>query len=264
MKQEIRYVVVLTLISVVAAALLAIVNQVTADPIEQARRTKTLNALQKVLPPFDNEPDQEMIEVTYPAGKDGKLVGVAEIYPARKDGKLVGVAVKVTDPGGYAGDVTFMVGLKGDPNAPIVNGYDLLAHKETPGLGTKLADEPKKPNAKTFKTQFDGLAFPADGLKVVKDGGTIDAITGATISSRTATNSVNKAVELYKEKAAELASGAAADPAAAPAADPAAEPAPAEEPTAAPAADPAAGSDDGDDKVNEGESPEGEQEVDNV
>jgi electron transport complex protein RnfG len=253
MKQEIRYVVVLTLISVVAAALLAIVNQVTADPIAQARRAKTLNALQKVLPPFDNEPDQEMIQV------EG-----SEIYPARKDGKLVGVAVKVTDPKGYAGDVTFMVGLKGDPNAPIVNGYDLLAHKETPGLGTKLADEQKKPNAKTFKTQFNGLAFPADGLKVVKDGGTIDAITGATISSRTATNSVNKAVELYKEKAAELASGAAADPAAAPAADPAAEPAPAEEPTAVPAADPAAGSDDGDDKVNEGESPEGEQEVDNV
>lgn len=249
MKQEIRYVVVLTLISVVAAALLAIVNQVTADPIAQARRAKTLNALQKVLPPFDNEPDQEMIQV------EG-----SEIYPARKDGKLVGVAVKVTDPKGYAGDVTFMVGLKGDPNAPIVNGYDLLAHKETPGLGTKLADEP-------FIGQFNELTFPADGLKVVKDGGTIDAITGATISSRTATNSVNKAVELYKEKAAELASGAAADPAAepaAPAADPAAEPAPAEEPTAVPAADPAAGSDDGDDKVNEGESPEGEQEVDNV
>ncbi len=246
MKQEIRYVVVLTLISVVAAALLAIVNQVTADPIAQARRAKTLNALQKVLPPFDNEPDQEMIQV------EG-----SEIYPARKDGKLVGVAVKVTDPKGYAGDVTFMVGLKGDPNAPIVNGYDLLAHKETPGLGTKLADEP-------FIGQFNELTFPADGLKVVKDGGTIDAITGATISSRTATNSVNKAVELYKEKAAELVSGAAADPAAAPAADPAAEPAPAEEPTAVPAADPAAGSDDGDDKVNEGESPEGEQEVDNV
>ncbi len=239
MKQEIRYVVVLTLISVVAAALLAIVNQVTADPIAQARRAKTLNALQKVLPPFDNEPDQEMIQVIYPVGKDGKLVRVAEIYPARKDGKLVGVAVKVTDPGGYAGDVTFMVGLKGDPNAPIVNGYDLLAHKETPGLGTKLADEP-------FIGQFNELTFPADGLKVVKDGGTIDAITGATISSRTATNAVNKAVELYKEKAAELATGTAADPA------------------AAPAADPAAGSDDGDDKVNEGESPEGEQEVDNV
>ena len=119
MKQEIRYVVVLTLISVVAAALLAIVNQVTADPIAQARRAKTLNALQKVLPPFDNEPDQEMIQV------EG-----SEIYPARKDGKLVGVAVKVTDPKGYAGDVTFMVGLKGDPNAPIVNGYDLLAHRK--------------------------------------------------------------------------------------------------------------------------------------
>lgn len=180
MKQEIRYVVVLTLISVVAAALLAVVNQVTAEPIAQARRQKVLNALEKVLPKFDNEPDQEVIEV------DG-----SKIYPAKQGGQLVGVAIQVTDPKGYAGDVTFMVGLKGDPASPTVVDYDLLSHKETPGLGTKLADD-------AFRGQFRDLAFTGE-LQVVNDGGTIDAITGATISSRCATNSVNKAVLLYRD-----------------------------------------------------------------
>ena len=91
MKQEIRYVVVLTLISVVAAALLAIVNQVTADPIEQARRAKTLNALQKVLPPFDNEPDQEMIEVITQPERTVSWLGWRDL-PSQK-GRQVGCSV---------------------------------------------------------------------------------------------------------------------------------------------------------------------------
>lgn len=220
MKEEVRYVVVLTLITVVSAAVLAAVSQVTAGPIAEARRAKTLNALKQVLPPFDNAPDQEMSVVsdvdpaTLPAAKRDRL---PQVYPARKGGELVGVAVRVTDPNGYAGDVTYMVGLKGDPVTPTVIGYDVLSHKETPGLGTKLKDAP-------FKGQFEGLAYPAAGdLKVKKDGGTIDAITGATISSRTATAAVNTAVGLYRERAADLRKAPAApeDPAAAPEAAPA-------------------------------------------
>lgn len=201
MKQEVRYVVVLTLIAAGAAAALAAVNQVTAGPIAEARRAKTLNALKQVLPEFDNAPDQEMA-IAFD-GDPSTLTGaqrdrLSQVYPARKGGELVGVAVRVTDPNGYAGDVTYMVGLKGDPSAPTVTGYDVLSHKETPGLGTKLKDAP-------FKGQFEGLAYPAAGdLKVKKDGGTIDAITGATISSRTATAAVNTAVGLYRERAADL------------------------------------------------------------
>lgn len=202
MKQEVRYVVVLTLIAAGAAALLAVVNQVTAGPIAEARRNKTLKALRQVLPEFDNEPDLEMRLVsdvdpeTLPAAQRDRL---PQLYPARKDGELVGVAVRVTDPSGYGGDVTYMVGLKDDAAAPTVFGYDILSHKETPGLGTKLKEPP-------FQGQFKGLAYPAAGdLKVRKDGGTIDAITGATISSRTATQAVNQAVALYRAQMADLA-----------------------------------------------------------
>jgi electron transport complex protein RnfG len=215
MKEEVRYVVVLTLITVASAAVLAAVSQVTAGPIAEARRAKTLNALKLVLPEFDNAPDQEMAVVsdvdpgTLPASKRDRL---PQVYPARKSGELVGIAVRVTDPNGYAGDVTFMVGLKGDPAAPTVTGYDVLSHKETPGLGTKLKDAP-------FRGQFEGLAYPAAGdLKVKKDGGTIDAITGATISSRTAAAAVNTAVRLYRERAADLRKAPAAAPEPAPAA----------------------------------------------
>lgn len=242
MKQEVRYVVVLTLIAAGAAALLAVVNQVTADPIAQARRNKTLNALKQVLPEFDNAPDQEMRVVsdvdpqTMPASQRDRL---PVLFPARMGGELVGVAVRVTDPSGYSGDVVYMVGLKGDPAAPTVVAYDVLSHKETPGLGTKL----KEP---AFQGQFQDLAYPASGdLKVRKDGGTIDAITGATISSRTATQAVNRAVALFRERAAELAAAPEAAPEAVPEA-PEAAPAPEvpeaapepEDPAAAPAAVP--------------------------
>jgi electron transport complex protein RnfG len=209
MKQEVRYVVVLTLIAAGAAALLAVVNQVTAGPIAEARRNKTLKALRQVLPAFDNEPDLEMRLVsdvdpqTLPASQRDRL---PQLYPARKAGELVGAAVRVTDPTGYGGDVTYMVGLQGDAAAPTVIAYDVLSHKETPGLGTKL-------EGSSFQEQFRELAYPADGdLKVRKDGGTIDAITGATISSRTATQAVNQAVSLYRAQVADLSAAPAGSP----------------------------------------------------
>ncbi len=202
MKPEVRYVVVLTLITVISAALLAVVNQLTIEPIAEARRNKTLKALKQVLPEFDNAPDRELRVVsdvdpeTLTAAQRDRL---PQLYPARMAGKLVGVAVRVVDPDGYGGDVTYMVGLKGDPATPTVIGYDVLSHKETPGLGTKLKDPP-------FRAQFKDLAYPAAGnLEVRKDGGKIDAITGATISSRTATRAVNRAVAVYREEVAGLA-----------------------------------------------------------
>lgn len=190
MKDFLRYVAVLVIICSVSAAVLATVYEVTKEPIAASRRQQTLDAIQTVLPTFDRVVDAE--EVRQALGDGAAL---PEIYPAFSGGVLIGAAIKVTDPGGYGGDVTYMVGVTADER---ISAIRLLAHKETPGLGTKLAEEP-------FAGQFRGLELPPGGLHVDKDGGPIQSITGATISSRTATNAAARAVEIYRAQAGALA-----------------------------------------------------------
>ena len=67
----------------------------------------------------------------------------------------------------------------------------MLEHKETPGLGSKIADN--------FKEQFDGKNPAAFSLKVRKDGGDVDAITAATISSRAVCDALSRAFQAYEE-----------------------------------------------------------------
>lgn len=189
MKDFLRYVAVLFVICSVAAAVLATVYEVTKEPIAASRRQQTLDAIQTVLPAFEKVVDAE--EVRQFLGDPG----LPEIYPAYTGGELIGAAIKVTDPDGYGGDVTYMIGVTTDER---INAIQLLAHKETPGLGTKLAEEP-------FAGQFRGLEVPEGGLQVDKDGGTIQSITGATISSRTATDSATRAVEIFRAHAVALA-----------------------------------------------------------
>lgn len=197
MKAEIRWIVVLTSICAVSAGLLGWVNSLTTAPIAAARAQTTLDAVQTVLPAFDRLAGPESVRTA---------LGEADappMYAAFQEGKLVGVALEVSDAGGFGGEVSYMVGLLPDGK---VHALRVLGHKETPGLGSKLADE-------KFSSQFKGLVVPAEGLKVTKDGGTIQAITGATISSRTATRSVNQAMETLRKYLQRLPSaGAQAQP----------------------------------------------------
>lgn len=194
MRTALRYVFVLTLICSLAAAVLAYVFQITAGPIAASRQKVTLAAVQTVLPEFDRLADAAACKAQV-AEADAP-----EMYAAFQGDKLIGAAIKVTDPDGFGGDVAFMVGVTADGK---VHAIRLLSHKETPGLGTKLAEE-------LFSKQFHGLEVPAGGLKVKKDGGTVQAITGATISSRTAARSATRAVEAFRKYSARLASAAAA------------------------------------------------------
>jgi len=220
MKQGVRYFIVLLVICSAAAALLATVYVVTKEPIARSRVEKTMTAVQTVLPPSDNvvvDPEKvkllvEARSVLPPADQvviEGQEVcemlgpdapkPLPDIYPAFKDKKLVGAAIKVTDPNGYGGNVELMVGITVDGR---VYAVSILQHKETPGLGSKIGDS-------AFSDQFKELEVPSGGLKVRKDGGTIQAITGATISSRAVTHGVNEAVRLFRELAPRLTSATA-------------------------------------------------------
>lgn len=166
----------LTLISLGAAACLGFVYQMTKEPIEVANLNKKINAIKQVVPEFDNNPDAEMYRL--PTGDGDSL----DVYPAKKGGETVGYAVTTYTNTGFSGNITLMAGFKQDGS---INDIAVLNHKETPGLGTKMA-EPE------FKDQFKGKN-PADfPLKVVKDGGQVDAITAATISSRAFCDAVQR------------------------------------------------------------------------
>lgn len=167
----------LTLISLISSACLGFVYEFTKEPIALSNLNKKLNAIKLVVPEFDNNPNEEMFKL--PTGEGDSL----EIYPARKDEKIVGYAVNTFTSKGFSGNISLIAGFK--PDGTIFN-ITVLEQKETPGLGTKMT-EPE------FKDQFNDKN-PADfELKVKKDGGPVDAITAATISSRAFCDAVAKA-----------------------------------------------------------------------
>ena len=168
-------VIVLTVITIIAAACLGAMNNATAEPIAASKKAKQEAAIKAVLPEFasveeDNVNDQKIFRA----------------YNA--NGEIVGIAIETAELG-FGGDVTTMVGF--DANGVLVE-YSLLQHAETPGLGSKLVD--------WFKVKSDIRGAGADKmpLRVSKDGGEFDAITAATISSRAFLNSINKAYETYQ------------------------------------------------------------------
>lgn len=172
----------LLVISFFASAALAGVYLVTLKPIQAAKAAKINEAIQKVVPSFDNDPSGEM----YKIAADGDTL---RLYPARKDGKLVGTAIETFTDKGFSGRFTLMVGLLPDG---AIKSVEVLAHKETPGLGDKM--DKKKSN---FSIQFEGKNPKTFKMMVKKDGGDVDAITASTITSRAFTDAVNRAYNAY-------------------------------------------------------------------
>jgi electron transport complex protein RnfG len=167
----------LTLISLGASACLGYVYQVTKMPIELSILNKKLTAIKQVVPDFNNDPNKDMFKL--PTGDGDSL----EVYPAKKDSVIIGYAVNTYTKNGFSGNISLMAGFKVD--GTIVN-ITVLDHKETPGLGTKMT-EPE------FKDQFNDKNPAQYSLKVKKDGGPVDAITAATISSRAFCDAVQRA-----------------------------------------------------------------------
>ena len=171
MKKIIGLVVSLTVISGVCAAVLAYVDSITKGPIAEMKVKQEQAAVKAVLPA-----GAEKVEASgdFFVGKDAA-------------GKVVGYAAKGSDAGGYGGDIVLMVGFKADKKT--VECYKTLAAAETPGLGMKL-------NTPEFAGQFAGQDGTA--LAVKKDGGTIEAITSATITSRAVCRAIADAQKKLK------------------------------------------------------------------
>jgi len=173
---------VLSLICAASGLLMALVYDVTEAPIAEARLHKKDDAISKVLPPHDNDPATTTNTVEYGGEK-------WTFYMATKAGKYVGAACESISQEGYGGDIRVMVGITVDDK---VYGIEVLSdHKETPGLGAQISQD-------TFCAQFADKPIGSTTWSVAKDGGDIDGVTAATISSRAVVSAVRAAaVDVY-------------------------------------------------------------------
>ena len=163
----------LFLIAAVVAVALAGVNSVTAPAIAELNAQKTQEAISAVLP---GGFDSEITDFTDASGI------VSKIYQGEG-----GYAVEV-GPGGFDNTITMMVGID---NEGKVLGISVVSHTETAGLGAVAAAG--TPAGIAFRDQFVGAS---GSVSVTKDGGTMDAITGATITSRAICVGVSAALDV--------------------------------------------------------------------
>jgi len=187
-----RLILVLTLITAGAGLILSLVELVTREPIAEQRRLETLRALKAVLPQANNSPDEDTVQLVTGKDKRGRDVQ-RTFFRGKQDGALSGVAFKVVAPDGYSGNIDIMVGI--DPSGTIA-GIEILSHAETPGLGDKIFKD------QDFVDQF--FARPQTPLAAIKAGsgkgapGEIDAITGATISSKVVVSIINNGIAEWR------------------------------------------------------------------
>lgn len=168
MKYILKLAAILLVITAVVAGLLGFVNRLTEDRIAANTAKKANEAMQTVLPAAS----YEKLEVS--------KEGITEVYKAE------GGYVLRLNAGGFGGAIDLMVGVS---DVGTVTGVAVISHGETASLGAECTRE-------DWRSQFVGTRGE---LKVSKDGGTIDALTGATVTSRAVTEAVNRAVEFVKE-----------------------------------------------------------------
>ena len=169
-KYVLRLALTLFLITAVVACCLAAVNSVTKPRIAAAKELKTQQAIEAVLPGGGEEVKQFQDETGT----------VSKVYASDQ-----GYAVEVS-PSGFGGPITMMVGVSNDLE---VLGISIVSQTETAGLGAVSAA--KTAAGEAFRNQYAGTSGQ---LAVARDGGSIDAITGATITSRAVTAGVNAAL----------------------------------------------------------------------
>ena len=174
----------LFVITMVAGLSLGYVNDLTVGPKAAARLAKKVNALKQVLPEFNNNPVEEVKLLKVETAKDS-----IEIYSGKMDSLPIGTAVVGSSEKGYSGLVKIMVGF--EPNGNIKN-IVVLEQKETPGLGTKMKDD-------KFIRQFRGKNPSEFNVMPTKDGGEVDALTGATITTRAFGEATQLAYDVFMQ-----------------------------------------------------------------
>ena len=191
MNKIIKNTIILTVITLVSGLLLGLVYEITKEPIANAQEQAKREAWQSVFPDASQDAFEQIdvdgdvaAQVIKDLGMSGSIDEVCAV-----DGGDTGYVITVTDGEGYGGDIQITVGITADGT---VSGVSFLSISETAGLGMKATES-------SFYEQYVGVQ--TEKFYVSKDGGEgepIDAISGATITSRAVTSAVNAALGYFQ------------------------------------------------------------------
>lgn len=196
MSKIVKNALILMAITLVSGILLGLVYEITKEPIAQSEAKAQQEAYMAVFPGAE--------ELSEPENKEELLAGAADIlaesgfqdntvedcYLVQAQGETAGIVINLTSHAGYGGDINFSMGIAADGT---VTGVEILTISETAGLGMRATEE-------EFKGQFRDKK--TDAFSVTKTGASadneIDALSGATITSKAMTNGVNAGICFYK------------------------------------------------------------------
>jgi len=178
-------VVILTAICGLSALVLSYANYATKSQREyQILKYVKEPSIKAVLSGYENDPIKDRVVMEVPS-KEGEEPLARNIFLARKGGRLISVAYG-TSAQGYHGAIEVMVGISMEGT---LTGISVMTHTETPGLGARVVES-------EFTNQFEGLGLTPK-LQVSGEGGVIDSVSGATISSKGVVKAVRRALELF-------------------------------------------------------------------
>ncbi|ADE37188.1 Rnf electron transport complex subunit RnfG [Methanohalophilus mahii] len=166
----------LVLVCLVASLMLGLTYVPTQEQLEINKIEAQEEAMKEVVPSASS------FEPVY---NNGEQILYYKAFDS--SGNLVGYAF-FSEENGYNGPVELAGGI--DSSFNTITGMDVMGHSETPGLGAKITED-------KFKNQFSNLAV--DNLQLSQDGGSIDAITGATTSSHAVVDALNSKIDEIKE-----------------------------------------------------------------
>ncbi len=182
----------LTGICLIVSAVLALLNYITAEPIRQSSIQAKVKTIQKLMPSFDNNPYEERFAFL-PQDEPDSLT----VYPIKLKDRLQGYVIESYTKKGFSGDILIMIGLD---TLGVLKDYAVLETSETPGLGSKIEQWFHLDNRNIGVRQMTGFPLLKQmPLKVRQDGGDVDAITAATISSRAFLDALNRGGRAFNE-----------------------------------------------------------------
>lgn len=167
----------MTIIGIIAALTMAVANNLTQGPIAAAKGRTKYEALQEIFP------------FKIASVKDSESNGVVFFEVSGTKGESAS-ALELGTTQGYAGLIEVLIGFDADCN---ILDYKVVTHSETPGLGDKITQD-------DFRAQFRGKGLKNFDWRVNKDGGDVDAVTAATISSRAISGALERGLKLFAEK----------------------------------------------------------------
>jgi electron transport complex protein RnfG len=184
-REIIKMIVVLSVLSLISGGLLAAIHNQTKEQAQiQLIKYVKGPALRKVFQDASNDPITSRFEI-----KEGKTT--RNVFVGVIDGEPRGIAFETFGKGGYGGYVGLMVGV--DVTDDKLIGVAVTSNQETPGMGARAETDTD------FTGQFKGLPVKDEPFKVRQDGGSIDALSGATLTSRAVCLATTEAAQIYEK-----------------------------------------------------------------